>query len=435
MSVTRRQFLGASAAAMVAAGTMGARRAHGANDRIRVAVIGLNGQGGSHLGEFLDRSEEVDVVALCDVDSDVLARRVAQAKEKSGKEPKAYSDMRQLFEDGGVDAVTIATPNHWHSLAAIWACQAGMDVYVEKPLSHNIYEGRQLVAAAAKYGRIVQHGTQSRSNPTLMRDLRLIHEGFIGDIVHSRGYVYKTGNRASIGHGSPAEPPANLNWDLWQGPAQEKPYLAREDGSGLQVHYNWHWFWDYGNGEIGNQGVHEMDLAVWGHNRGLPVKVYSTGGRYGWDDQGETPNTQATSFTYADGTIVTFEVRNLGSFHEGGGGSCGNSYFGTKGYYVRDAGFFGYDNKPIEVDEPLPESLGRFGTFLKAVRSRKQEDVSAPVEAGHLACVHIHMGNAAYRLGRQLAFDPETERFVGDDEANALASRAYREGFAVPQIA
>jgi predicted dehydrogenase len=433
--ISRRQFMGSSAAAVVAAGTMGRGTVFGANDRIQVCCCGIHGQGGSHMRDLLQR-DDVDIVALCDVDSNVLEERVRQVKEAKKKKPKAYKDIREALENKKIDAITIATPNHWHSLMAIWGCQAGKDVYVEKPLSHSLWEGRQLVAAAEKNKRIVMHGTQSRSNDILMRDMKLIHEGFIGDIIHSRGYVYKNGNRGAIGHGKPGQAPENLDWALWQGPSTDHDFMVKEDGTGLYVHYNWHWFWEYGNGEIGNQGVHEMDLAVWGHNRGLPVKVYSTGGRWGLDDDGQTPNTQATSFTYADGTILTFEVRNLGSFPEGGENDCSNSWFGTKGYYVRGKGFFDYKRNPIEVpaDAQKPEDLGKWGYWLKAIRSRNTADMTAPATAGHLSCVHCHLGNIAYRLGRSLEFDPKTETFK-DAEANKFLKREYRKGFEVPQLA
>jgi len=434
MKVSRRHFLGSSAAAVVVAGMKATGSVYGANDRIGVCVIGFNGQGTSHIRDVMEQ-DGAQIVALCDVDERVIRKGVSLVEKTQGRKPKTYVDMRDVMTDKSVDAITIATPNHWHSLATIWACQAGKDVYVEKPLSHNIWEGRQLVAAAEKYGRIVMHGTQSRCDTTLIRDIRLMHEGFIGDIVHSRGYVYKNGNRYAIGHGTPAAPPKYLNWTLWQGPSKDHPYMVTEKGRGLYVHYNWHWFWEYGNGEIGNQGVHEMDIACWGHNRGLPVKVMSQGGRYGWDDDGQTPNTQATSFTYEDGSLLTFEVRNLGSFEEANGGSCGNSFFGTKGYYVRRRGFFDYKNNPIKVDVPKPEGKHKFAHFFDAMRTRRTEDVPAPPLAGHIACVHIHVGNIAYRMGRSLNFDPKTERFIGDDEANALLKRDYRPGFEPPALA
>ena len=450
MKVSRRDFLGKTAAAL-AGGTLGMqvaaasgpmivtsvmnRGVFGANDRIRACCVGIHGQGNAHIKDLIEEGARAEVAALCDVDSDVLEGRIKEVEKATQKAPKGFKDVREAVAQKDIDVITIATPNHWHSLAAIWACQNGKDVYVEKPLSHNIWEGRQLVAAAEKFGRVVQHGTQSRSNSTLLRDIKLIHEGFIGPISHSRGYVYKNGNRMAIGYGKPGKAPANLDYALWQGPAKEKDYLVKDDGEGLFIHYNWHWFWEWGNGEIGNQGVHEMDVAVWGHNRGLPVRVYSTGGRYGWEDQAETPNTQATSFTYADGSILTFEVRNLGSFPEGGKDNCSNSFFGTKGYYVRGSGFFDYQNKPITVDVPLPESRGRFTRFLDAVVSRKAEDNPAPATVGHISCVHCHLGNIAYRAKRCLEFDPATETFGQDAEANKFLKREYRPGFEVPQIA
>lgn len=437
MSITRRKFLGTSATTVMVAGTMAKGKVFGANDRIRACVIGFNGQGNSHIENIMEQPD-AEIAALCDVDKRVMARGANMVKKKQGSEPKLYEDIREVMADPDIDVVSTATPNHWHSLIAVWACQAGKDAYIEKPLSHNVWEGRQVVAAAEKQGRIVMHGTQSRSDATLIRDIGLMHKGFIGEIVHSRGYVYKNGNRMAIGHGAPADVPDYLNWTLWQGPAQDKPYLVNVDAErprGLLVHYNWHWVWEYGCGEIGNQGVHEMDIACWGHNRGLPVKVSSTGGRYKWDDDGETPNTQATQFTYADGSMMTFEVRNLGSFEEADGGDCGNSFFGTEGYYVRGKGFFDYKKQPIEVTEPMPERLPKFAHFFKAVRSRNVADVTAPVLPAHLSCVHCHVGNIAYRIGHTLNFDPEKEMFVDCDEANALIKRQYREGFEVPQLA
>ena len=417
----------------------------GANNRIQLCTIGFNGQGFGHIKDILPMKDQAEYVALCDVDTTVRESRGKTVQEAQGKAPKLYKDIREALEDKNIDAVTIATPNHWHSLAAIWACQAGKDVYVEKPLSHNIYEGRQLVAAAAKYGRIVQHGTQNRSNSTFIRDMKLMHDGFIGKIVESRGYVYKNGNRGSIGHGKPGPVPEFLDWTLWQGPSSEHEFLVNKDRPkkpGLYVHYDWHWFWEYGNGEIGNQGVHQMDVACWGHNRGLPIRVYSSGGRFGLDDDGQTPNTQATTFTYADGSIMTFEVRNLGSFQEADGGNCGNSFFGTKGYYVAEQGFFSYQEGkqaerkaiPIPDDAPKPEKGSKWERFFKAIRTRKTSDLPVSTLDAHYSCVHCHLGNLSYRLGRSLEFDPQTEKFK-DEEANKYIKRAYRKGFEVPQIA
>lgn len=443
MNVTRRHFLGASASAVIVAGMKAQGKVIGSNNRIRVCTIGFNGQGSSHMKDILGLKEEAEYVALCDVDSQVLAKGAKVVQEAQGKAPKTFKDMREALQQTDIDAVTIATPNHWHSLAAIWACQAGKDVYVEKPMSHNIFEGRQVMAAAKKHNRIVQHGTQSRSNATLIRDMKLIHSGFIGKIIESRGYVYKNGNRGSIGVGKPGPVPSHLDWTLWQGPAREQPYYintARKK-PGLYVHYDWHYFWEYGNGEIGNQGVHQMDIACWGHNRGMPISAHSAGGRFGLDDAGQTPNTQATTFSYPDGSIMTFEVRNLGSFEEAEGGNCGNSFFGTKGYYVVGQGFFSYketkgprEQIPIPSDVPAVKSGSRFQRFFAAVRSRKEEDLPVSVLDAHISCAHCHLGNIAFRVGRSVEFDPKTEQFK-DKSLNSYLTREYRQGFEVPKLA
>jgi len=244
MQLTRRQFLGKTATAVIVAGAMAHGKVFGANNRIRMCTIGFHGQGGSHIHDILKMKDEAEYVALCDVDSNVLEEGAKTVEKAQGKRPRTYKDLREALQDKDIDAVTIATPNHWHTLAAVWACQAGKDVYVEKPLSHNIYEGRQLVAAAEKHKRIVQHGTQNRSDSTLIRDMKLMHDGFIGKIVESRGYVYKNGNRGSIGHGKPGPVPEYLDWKLWQGPSTDHEFLVNEDRKkpGLYVHYYWHYF-------------------------------------------------------------------------------------------------------------------------------------------------------------------------------------------------
>ncbi len=437
MGITRRRFLGSPAVAIFTAGAATKSRVWGANDRIGVCVIGFNGRGRGHIQQLL-QTEGVDVLALCDVDSRVLGKEVEAVKSATGNTPKAYRDVREVMADRSVDAITTATPNHWHALITVWGCQAGKDVYVEKPMSHSAFEGRQCVAAARKYGRLVQHGTQSRADVRLIRDVALMREGLIGKIIHSRGVVYKNDSRLAIGHGAPGPIPDFLDWTLWQGPAKDKPFLVNKDRKkpGLFVHYDWHWFWEYGNGEIGNQGVHQMDVACWTHNRGKPVKVTSTGGRYAWNDDAETPNTQATQFTYSDGSILTFEVRNLGSFVEGGegAGSCGNSVFGETGYYIRGKGFFDYQNKPMVMDRETPPEEPIFRRFVRAVRSRKPEDLSVSVEDAHVACLHCQIANIAYRVGHTLFFDPASETFLNCNEANSLIKRDYREGFEVPAM-
>ncbi|MDO8539574.1 MAG: Gfo/Idh/MocA family oxidoreductase [Opitutaceae bacterium] len=445
MKFSRRQFLGSTASAVIVAGMKAQGKVLGANNRVRVCVVGFNGRGGSHVKEFMAMKGDSEVAGLCDIDESVLAKGGKSVEKEQGKAPQLFKDVRQACTAKDIDAISIATPNHWHSLASMLAMQGGKDVYVEKPMSHNIYEGRQVVAAAQKYGRIVQHGTQSRSNPTLIRDMKLIHSGFIGQIVESRGYVYKNGNRASIGRGKPGPVPPGIDWTLWQGPAREAQYMinvTKPKKPGLYVHYDWHYFWEYGNGEIGNQGVHQMDLACWGHNRGMPTRAHSAGGRFGMDDDGQTPNTQATTFSYPDGSILTFEVRNLGSFQEMDGGDCGNSFFGTKGFYVVGKGFFTYKQGRMEQREKIPvpgdaatnDEGNAFKRFVNAVRSRKQSDAPMSVLDAHISCAHCHLGNIAFRLGRSLEFDGKTERFK-DAEANKYLSRDYRKGFEVPKVA
>lgn len=431
MGVTRREFLGTSAVAVLAAGTFSRSTVFGANDRIRMGVVGINGRGEAHIGAFTDLPDS-ELVALCDVDAAVLEGRAKEIEQKTGKRPKTFVDMREMFADGEIDAVSFATPNHWHTLGSIWAMQAGKDVYVEKPLSHNVWEGRQLVAAAEKTGRILQHGTQARSEVDRIRALQRLHAGEIGEVYMARALCYK--RRDSIGIKEPSPVPQGLDWNLWQGPAQERPFCAN------YVHYNWHWFWEYGNGDLGNQGVHQMDIALWGLDKGLPTRVSSMGGRYGYKDQGETANTQVCTYTYPDGVMLVFEVRGLFTNDESGV-KVGNLFYGSNGHMV-DTKLFDANGKEIPDAAPAtPETLGTTGNhfemFLKAVRSRKQEDIRATALNGHLAASHCHLGNIAYRVGRQLTFDPQSEQFTGEGaaEANPLLTRLYRAPFEVPQIA
>jgi predicted dehydrogenase len=427
--MTRRTFMKSTTKAVIVGGMMASGKVFGANDRIGVAVVGVNGRGKSHIDGFGNKTDS-DVVAMVDVDAKVLKGRLANYSKEHGSKPVGYGDIREALNDKNVDAVSIATPNHWHSLGAIWAVQAGRDVYVEKPLSHNIYEGRQLANLTAKSNQIVQHGTQSRSEARWIRDIGLIHDGFLGKIHMGKGFTYKTGNRRSLGHGDPLNPPEHLDWTGWQGPAKDKPYKKN------YVHYNWHWFWEYGCGETGNQGVHQMDIAAWGMNRGLPSKVYSSGGRYHWDDEAETPNTQITTFTYEDGATMVFEIRNYGSYDEAGAQTTGNTFWGEKGYYVEGRGFFDMQQKPIPLPEgtPEPKTRGNWQNFIDACKSRKKEDIFGNAEDGHIASAHCHLANAAYRMGHSLEIDPKTERFIGSEEANRLLTRDYREGYEVKPV-
>lgn len=433
MEMSRRNFIGATAGATMVAGMMTRGSIWGANERVNMCVIGVNGRGGSHI-EAWGTSDNANLVGLCDADEKVLNSRVRAVERKlEGKTVKAFTDMREVFADKEIDAVSIATPNHWHTLATIWACEAGKDVYVEKPATHNIFEGRQIQAAAKKYDRVVQHGTQSRSSGKWMRDIALLQSGeIIGPLYMARGLGYKNGNRGSIGVHENSEPPEGLHWDLWQGPA------SRQAFNKAYHPYSWHWFWHYGNGEIGNQGIHQLDIAVWGMNKGkLPKQVYSGGGRFTYDDMGESPNTNVATFTYDDGAMLVFEVRNRFTNDESGV-RVGNLFYGNEGYYVEDKGFFDTKDEPIPIDNdkyPYPESKGNWENFLDSVKSRDMDSIHGNVRDCHLSSGHAHLANTSYRLGRSLQFDPDAEMYIGDDEANGHISRQYAEGFEVPKLA
>lgn len=295
--INRRDFVARSAGAVASASTLSGLNggfsvlAGSPNDTIRVAVVGVRGQGNAHIREYL-RMPNVEIAALCDIDPAELNRRLGEIEKASGKRPAAYSDIRKLLEDKSIDAISVATPNHWHSLMGIWACQAGKDVYLEKPCSHTFWEGRKVVEAARKYNRIVQHGTNSRGSVALREAMQKINEGVIGDVYMARGLCFKW--RDTIGRKPDGAVPAGVDYDLWLGPAPKRPFNPN------RFHYNWHWNWDYGNGDIGNQGIHEMDIARWGLGVTLPTRVMSMGSHYMFDDDQQTPNTQvATSSTTA----------------------------------------------------------------------------------------------------------------------------------------
>ena len=306
--LSRRQFLNRSVAAagigagFAIGGTKSSGRVLGANDTIRIGVAGLHGRGGSHVGEFAGM-KGVEITYLIDPDTRTYDSRIKQIEATGGSTPRTVQDIRKALDDKELDAVSVATPNHWHSLIAIWACEAGKDVYVEKPCSHNVHEGRVAVEAARKYGRIVQHGTQSRSMMSWAQAAEIVKSGKYGKLLVSRALCYKP--RGSIGFKENTTPPPQVDFNLWLGPAAERPF------NGNLVHYNWHWFWDFGNGDIGNQGVHQMDIARWMiPGATLPRSVVSVGGRFGYKDQGQTPNTQIAVLDYGD-TQLIFEVRGL----------------------------------------------------------------------------------------------------------------------------
>jgi predicted dehydrogenase len=440
--VTRRDFLKTTATASALGGvTFLARpeRVFGANDRVRVAVCGLNGRGKDHLDAF-SRLPNVEVAALCDVDESVLNKR---RREVRGS-PRLFADVRRLLEDPSIDAISIATPNHWHALMAIWACQAGKDVYVEKPCSHNLWEGRQLVRAAEKYSRIVQHGTQSRSTSALIEAINHLHRGTFGDIYLARALCFKW--RATIGR-APSEPiPAGVDYDLWSGPAPLKPFTRN------RFHYNWHWIWNTGNGDLGNQAVHQVDAARWGLGVTFPTRVSAVGAHFMFDDDQETPNTLACVFEFdqPDGRrkLMEIEVRHWITNNEAGirGGllnrhnAIGTIYYGSKGYLAAgNEDSFSYESWLGRDRTPGPRGHSdneHFANFIACVRSRNKEELKSPIEEGHISCALVHMANASYRLGRELRVDPGSGQVVGDAEADRLLSgqdRGYRAPFVVPE--
>ena len=403
--VGRREFLVKSvvggAAACGAAAWPAWAAPQGANDAVRLGVIGVRGQGRHHI-EMFTKVPGVRVVALCDIDQTILDQRASEV-EANGIRVAKYSDVRQLLENKDIDAVSIATPNHWHSLMAIWACQAGKDVYVEKPISHNVWEGRRVVEAAARYGRIVQAGTQSRSDEALIELAAYLRSGQLGKILRARGFCYK--RRESIGLVSGPQPiPAGVDYDLFCGPAPLEP-LRRK-----QLHYDWHWVWATGNGDIGNQGIHEMDMCRWMlGEEALPQRVFSIGGRFGYVDDAETPNTQIAVLEYPTAPII-FEVRALpqetGVKHMDHyrGVRIGISMECEHGYFAGGAGGgVVYDNDGKRI-KPLSSSGGdrHVENFIQAVRSRKAQDLRAPVAGGHLSSALCHLANIPYRLGTQV---------------------------------
>jgi predicted dehydrogenase len=374
-------------------------------------VAGLNGRGGNHVGEF-SKMKGVEITYLIDPDTTTYAKQIKEIEKNGGSTPKTVQDVRRALDDQNLDAISIATPNHWHSLLTVWGCQAGKDVYVEKPCSHNVHEGRIAVEAARKYDRIVQHGTQGRSDAKWAEVAEAVKSGRYGKLLVSRGLCYKA--RPSIGVKPNTEAPETLDYNLWLGPALEHPFNAN------YVHYNWHWFWDFGNGDIGNQGVHQMDIARWMiPGATLPKGVLCLGGRFGYSDQGETPNSQIAVFDYGDAELI-FEVRGLetDSYR---GQKVGNIVHLEEGTIV--GGKFYPKGEEKGEGEPLPEveaergpGEGNFGNFIAAVRSRKVSDLNADILEGHYSSALCHLANISYRLGEQVPFNAQTKAF-GDDKA------------------
>jgi len=429
MKTTRRTFLAAAPAAVLSASP---------NDTVRVACVGLRGQGRSHIRAY-SKLPNVEIAALCDVDEKILDERLGEVEASGKRRPARFTDFRKLLDDKSIDAVSIATPNHHHALQTIWACQAGKDVYVEKPCTYNMFEARQIAAAAKKYGRMVQHGTNLRSDPGVREAVQQLRNGAIGDLYMGRSLIFKW--RDTIGR-TPVEPvPAGVHYDLWMGPAPEKPFTRN------RFHYNWHWQWEYGNGDIGNQGIHHLDMVRWGLGVTYPTKVSAMGGHYMFDDDQETPNTLVATYEFngAGGKkkMLVCEVRHWISNKEGGiggerrgGNCCGHLFYGSKGHMVVE-GYGKYWSFLGKEQSPGPTGTGdgdNWANFLQAVRSRKWEELNAPIDEGAASTVLVHLANISYRLGRTLNFNAEKWECTGDPEATRMFTRSqYRKPFVVPQ--
>jgi predicted dehydrogenase len=418
----------------IAAGTLASKARGAASDRIRVGIVGVRGQGKSHIKAYSEM-DNVEIAAICDIDENILDERLADVEKLGKKRPERYVDIRKMLEDKDLDAVSIATPNHNHTLQAIWSLQAGKNVYVEKPCSHNVFESKQIVAAARKYGKIVQHGVNARSHGGPIEAVNKMREGLIGDVYMARGLCYKARN--TIGRTMPEPVPAGVHYDLWLGPAPKTEFTRN------RFHYNWHWFWDYGNGDFGNQGIHELDIARWGLGVKYPTKITAVGGHFMFDDDQQTPNTMNIAYEFNESgkrKMMIFEVRHWYSNHEAGiggekaGNTVGNLFYGSNGYLAID-GYNKYQSWLGPKGETGPaktEGGSNWQNFIDAVRAGKKEAQNNEIEEGAISATLMHLGNISYRVGRTLHFDSEKMAIVGDAEANKMLTRNYRAPFVVP---
>jgi len=434
-TINRRNFIKKSA--ITTAGTLFGAPAiikgfvkNSPNDVINMAVFGLNGRGGYYSGqghsEVFSKLPNVRVMTLCDVDERLFPEAVARLEKNSGFKPKTEVDFRKVLEDKDIDAVSIATPDQWHALMTILACQAGKDVYVEKPISYTLWEGRKMVEAARKYNRVVQVGTNERSSPQNQEANQFILDGGLGDIYMAKCCVY--GARESIGHIKDSPIPEGVHWDLFLGPAPYRPFNEN------RFLYKWHWFWDTSTTEMGNNAVHSLDRIRLALNKRVhPVKVHSEGGYYVFDSDQEIPNTQHAIFKYEDGLIIQAEVRGLYTNQE-----ASVIIFGSKGYMESNRVFFGRKREPGPefvykgTGRMAPNTVIHMQNFIDCVRSRKWQDLTADIEEGHLSTALAHLANISFRTGRKLTFNPYSERFVDDDDANSYLTRIYRPPYVVP---
>lgn len=441
MENSRRSFIKRSAigAAGITIGGMGfSAKSYalilGANDRFRIAVCGVNGRGKSHISGF-GGLNNVEVACLVDPDRQVLENRVKELREKGGihSNVKGVTDVRRVLDNPNIDAISVATPNSWHSLMVIWAAQAKKHCYVEKPASHDIYEGRVALAAAEKYGIVAQHGTQRRSDPNWAQQVSDIRSGKYGKMLVSHGFACKP--RDGIGFEPPSAPPPHLDWNLWKGPAIVDRYHKN------LVHYNWHWFWQVGNGELNNQGTHQLDVAYWALDPEVenthPVRVMAIGGRFKWGDQGETPNTMFGLAEFANGQYVFFNVRNVN--YEGYRREVTNRFYFEDGGRLRDGEYLSYNGsqpRNVPVKEVKITPGGAWGSFVTACRANDPSMANGTMYDAHYSCTLGHLMNISYRLGEKVPFNAKAGRF-GD---NALAYEEFMklhdiaaDGMGIPQ--
>ena len=421
-TLTRRRWLGTAAATCVS--TPAILRGGGTDAKVRVAVMGLGGRGTSLATRF-HTTPQTEVVAVADVDLE-RAGRAAESLGRLpvGKTPTVLADFRRFLDDRTIDVVVVATCNHWHAPAAILACQAGKHVYVEKPCSHNPWEGEMMVAAARKHDRRVQMGNQRRSWSGIRKAMAELQEGVIGRPYLAQAFY--SNQRPSLGRGKDGPLPPKLDWDLWQGPAPRKPFRTN------YLHYNWHWFWHWGNGELGNNGVHTIDLCRWGLGVDFPEAVTSAGGRYAFQDDQETPDTHVVSFQFPDRRLITWEGHSCNRLGE----QDFISFYGEKGgLRLGDGGAFTLFDA---AGKPLREAPGTRGDrehlldFLAAIRSGRHEGLAAGIDTAWPSTLLCHLGNIAHRTGRALRCDPADGRPLGDAEAVAFWSRDYEPGWELP---
>jgi predicted dehydrogenase len=426
--LNRRHFVAGAAAAAAATqlAFAGKQAKAAANERVTLAIVGVRGRGRGLANTFA-RLPNAQITHVCDVNQSLLETSAKQIAELQDSEPKPVTDLRRLLEDKTVDALVVATPDHWHALATIWGCQAGKHVYVEKPISHNVFEGHQMVAAARKYDRRVQVGTQSRSVPHYLEAMELLHLGRIGRVRVAKAWNSQLRRRVNA---VPDETvPSGLDWDIWQGPAPEHPYNSN------RYTYGWRWLWDYGTGDMGNDGVHDLDIARWGLEVDYPTEVSCTGDKLVFrGDIQETPDTQYVTFRFPeDGKMLIYEQRLWSPYYQDGFengvafyGPKGTLVIGRRGWKIVDPG------NEVALDESVPFSdVPHLDNFLTCIRSGGE--LNCDIEQGHRSTLLAHLGNLAFRVGRPLTFDGASESIVDDQEANALLKRLGRKPFEIPE--